>query len=208
MGAPWRGLRTRDHLALPLRTFAGPTDLCRCCYGAVDAGWYRPGSCALSTCCPPAEYALEDQRLALSKRDQRLVHRPLCSKGSSDLPHQVSGCDVGCSCHGGSRRLFKSHDRRPRDERRPWLGEAGCIAVRGLLTWQHPDIWDAVRVALIVLVSFQSVQAPAMALVKPCIVHTLPHILVVRNCVRATRLLSSFAGWEGCCGLFVVQKYI
>ena len=150
MSAPWRGLRTRDHLALPLRNPAGPTDMCRCCYGAVDAGWYRPGSCALSTCCPPAEYALEDQRLALSERDHRVVPGPLFSRGSSDLPLQVVGCDVGCSCHGVSRRLFKSRRRLPRDERRPWLGVAGCIAVRRKLTWQHPDIWDAVRVALIV----------------------------------------------------------
>ena len=156
MSALWRGLRTRDHLALPLRIFAGPTDLCRCCYGAVDAGWYRPGSCALSTCCPPAEYALEDQRLALSERDHRIVPGPLCSKGRSDLPLQVAGCDVGCSCHCEGRRLFKSYDRRPRDKRRPWLGEAGCIAVRGMLTWQHPEFWDAVRVALIVASVFPS----------------------------------------------------
>ena len=45
---------------------------------------------------------------------------------------------------------FEMRGRRVRDERRPWLDLAGCIAVRGTLTWQHLDFWDALRFVLVV----------------------------------------------------------
>ena len=87
------------------------------------------------------------QRPALCQSDRSLVHKQYRSRSGSDLSLYVVGCDVGCPCHDGDRRLFERRGRRARDERRPWLYLAGCIAVRGTLTWHF---WDALRFVLVV----------------------------------------------------------